>query len=93
MAKVNDRTARKLQIAMMNAIYKQIVTDPLGVSASTLAVAERLLARYNMGLETFVAEDLTEEEIQMIKEFEDLKLELDSDLFAIADEEPMGNID
>ena len=75
--------ARSLQTAMMNAIYKQIAADPLGVSASLLAVAERMLARWNMGLIEMPAEEhMTAEEKEMIKEFEKLNMGL-----------PNGNFD
>lgn len=88
MAKVNDRVARMLQLAVMNALLKQITIDPLGVPASLLAVAQRELVRYNMGLESFAEESLTDDELAMIKEFETLDLNLDSDLFDVEDKEP-----
>jgi hypothetical protein len=76
----DDRSARKLQIVMMNAIYKQIVVDPLNVSSTLLAVAERMLARYNMGLiDIQEDEEMTEEEKQMVEEFEKLNDHLDAD--------------
>lgn len=79
---VNEKAARKLQLAMLNAVYKQIQADPLAVSASLLAVAERLLARWSMGLEDFGNKgEMTKDEKEMMAEFENLKLELDSDLF------------
>ena len=74
----ND-TARMLQVAMMNAIYKQITNDPMNVSASTLAVAERMLARWNMGLIELPADEkMTEEERQMVKEFDEMNIHFDS---------------
>jgi hypothetical protein len=76
----DDRSARKLQIAMMNAIYKQIMVDPLNVSSTLLAVAERMLARYNMGLiDIQEDEEMTEDEIKMVEEFEKLNVHLDAD--------------
>jgi hypothetical protein len=76
----DDRSARKLQIAMMNAIYKQIIIDPLNVSSTLLAVAERMLARYNMGLiDIQEDEEMTEDEIKMVEEFEKLNTHLDAD--------------
>jgi hypothetical protein len=76
----DDRSARKLQIAMMNAIYKQIMIDPLNVSSTLLAVAERMLARYNMGLiDIQEDEEMTEDEIKMVEEFEKLNVHLDAD--------------
>jgi hypothetical protein len=76
----DDRSARKLQIAMMNAIYKQIIIDPLNVSSTLLAVAERMLARYNMGLiDIQEDEEMTEDEIKMVEEFEKLNVHLDAD--------------
>lgn len=79
--KVDNDAASKLQLAMFKAILKQIEDDPLKVSASTLAVAERLLARYNVGLGFNLNEDRepTQEELEALKEWEDLKLE--SDIF------------
>ena len=88
MAKVNDRVARMLQLAVMNALLRQISADPLGVPASLLAVAQRELVRYNMGLESFAEETLTAEELAMIEEFKTLELNLDSDLFDIEEREP-----
>jgi hypothetical protein len=81
----DDEMARKLQLAVLNAIYKQIQADPLSVSASTLAVAERLLARYNVGLGWGIRDDsedeMTAEEKKALEEFEKLKINIESDLF------------
>lgn len=88
MAKVNDRVARMLQLAVMNALLKQISANPLEVPASLLAVAQRELVRYNMGLESFAEDTMTPDELAMVKEFESLELNLDSDLFDCEDKEP-----
>ena len=78
----DERAARKLQMVMINAMYKQITLDPLGVSSTLLAVAERMLARWNMGLIDIQAdEEMTEEEKQMVKDFENLDMKVNSDLY------------
>jgi len=79
---ITENAGRKLQLALVNALYKQIVIDPTGVSASTLAVAERMLARWNMGLVELPEDsEMTEEEKQMVKQFEELNMGMTSDLF------------
>ena len=79
---VTENSGRKLQIALVNALYKQIMNDPMSVSASTLAVAERMLSRWNMGLiELTEDEEMTEDEKQMVREFEELSMGMDSSLF------------
>jgi len=71
--KVNDAAARRLQRALMDAVTKQIEADQLGVSASVMAVAERLLARYNMDLEFDDGDDeLTEDQQKLLDEFKEL---------------------
>lgn len=79
---IDTNAGRSLQAALVNAIYKQIKANPLEVSASLLAVAERMLARWNMGLiELPEDEKMTEEEKQMIADFEKMELEMGSDHF------------
>ncbi len=79
--KIDSDAASTLQLAMFRAILAQIEEDPLKVSASTLAVAERLLARYNVGLGFNLNEDRepSKEELEALEEWEKLKEE--SDLF------------
>lgn len=79
--KVDIDAASTLQLAMFRAILAQIEEDPLKVSASTLAVAERLLARYNVGLGFNLDEDKppSKEELEALEEWE--KMKVDSDLF------------
>jgi len=79
---ISETAGRKLQLALINALYKQIIENPLEVPASTLAVAERMLARWNLGLIDLPEEsELTEAEKQMIEEFEKLNMGMDSDMF------------
>lgn len=79
---ITDAFARKLQAALVNALYKQIADDPTGVSASTLAVAERMLARWNMGLIELPEDaEMTPEEKEMMEQFKELSMGMDSDLF------------
>jgi len=79
---ITENAGRKLQLALVNALYKQIVIDPAGVSASTLAVAERMLARWNMGLvELPEDQEMTEEEKQMVEQFKEMNMGMTSDLF------------
>jgi len=79
---LTENAGRKLQLALVNALYKQITTDPTGVPASTLAVAERMLARWNLGLVELPEEEaMTEEEKLMVKQFEELNMGMDSELF------------
>lgn len=79
--KVDKEAASTLQLAVFKAILKQIDQDPLGVPAATLAVAERLLARYNVGLGFAVNDERepTQEELEALDEWEKLKEE--SELF------------
>lgn len=76
----SELAARKIQLAMMNAVYTQIVQDPKKVSASLLAVAERMIARFNIGLiELPDDQEMTEEEKNLISEFEKMSRNFDSD--------------
>jgi len=80
-AEITEDNGRKLQLALINALYKQISEDPTGVPAATLAVAERMLARWNLGLVELPEEkEMTEAEIEMIKQFEKLNLEMESEI-------------
>jgi len=79
---VSEETGKKLQLALINALYKQIKSNPNDVSASVLAVAERMLARWNMGLiELPEDKEMTKEEIELVKEFEKLNMNMSSDIF------------
>jgi hypothetical protein len=70
--------ARKIQMALMTAIYTQLTANPGKVPASTMAVAERLIARLNMGLiELPDEEDLSEEEKEILKNFEEMTVASD----------------
>jgi len=70
--------ARKIQMALMTALYVQLTTNPGKVPASTMAVAERLIARLNMGLINLPEEEeMTEEEKIMLNEFENMSKELE----------------
>ena len=79
---VSEETGKKLQLALTNALYNQIKNHPEDVSAAVLAVAERMLARWNLGLIELPEEsEMTEEEKQMVKEFEELNMGMSSDMF------------
>ena len=79
---ISERAGRKLQLALINALYKQIKESPLEVPAPTLAVAERMLARWNLVLIELPEEDeMTQEEKQMVEEFEKLNMSMDSNMF------------
>jgi len=76
---LNDKVARKIQLRLINKLYQEMETNP---SASLFAVVERQLARLNMGLVDLPEDtEMSEEEKQMIKDFEGLDIGLNSDLF------------
>lgn len=77
-----EDAGRKLQLALIRALYKQIYLCPEDVPASTLAVAERMLARWNLGMiEIPEDESMTEEELQMIRDFKEMSMGIDTNLF------------
>lgn len=76
---LNEETARKVQLRLINKLYEAMEEDP---SASLFAVVERQLARLNMGLiDLPLEEDMTEEEKKIIEEFESLESGMDATLF------------
>jgi len=79
---LTENAGRKLQLALINALYKQISDNPDEVPASTLAVAERMLARWNLGLIELPEEkEMSEAEIEMLKQFEKLNMNIESEMF------------
>ena len=76
---LNEKTARKIQLRLINKLYREMEENP---SASLFAVVERQLARLNMGLITLIEdEEMTEEEKGLLKKFEEMGGDMDSDLF------------
>ncbi len=77
---VNDLTLRAMQLKFMNSLLKGMDVDE--PSASMLAIVERFLARFSMGLVDIPDDnDLTDEERKIVKEFEELESNMDSALF------------
>ncbi len=76
----NEETLRQMQVVFMKSLMKGMDVDE--PSASMLAIVERFLARMNMGLVDLPDEsDMTEEEKQIVKDFEEMESNMDSSLF------------
>jgi len=77
---LDEKAARKFQLLLFNQLYRLLKDCP---SAAILAVAERQLARLNMGLIEFPDnEELSDDEKKMINRFTKLsKIDEDSDYF------------
>lgn len=76
----NEETLRKMQVVFMKSLMKGMDTEE--PSASMLAIVERFLARMNMGMLDLPDEsDMTEEEKQIVEDFEKMESNMDSTLF------------